>query len=1218
MKIEELFAKSISRNLEGVIKVGEDTAPQIEQELDEYVVTEELQKHFKTFFERYDRSFRQPTTEIGVWISGFFGSGKSHLLKILAYLLENVQAGDRRAIDFFTEGKKIKDPQTLAAMQHVAAQAPDSDVIAFNIDAKNQQDNQGNKELLRVFVNVFNEMRGYSPSEPALASLEAFLDKKGKYAAFQQAFMELTGTDWKEERNDFLFVSENIKDALVEAGIYEAKEADRIVESLTDTYSISIEQFAKSVREYCQQKGPQHRVIFLVDEIGQYIGDNSTLMLNLQTLTENLSYANGQVWILVTSQQNIDEVVKVSGDDFSKIQGRFDTRLSLSSANVDEVLKRRILAKTEKAAAQLQQVYAAEETNLKNILRFTADTPFQRLYEDAQDFSDTYPFVPYQFDLLQNTLTDIRKNSASGKSIASGERSMLAVFKESAQAMKEQNVGLLIPYDAFYNPIAEFIDHIHRQVIIKAEKNPRLTAFDLRVLKVLFLVKYVRTFKANLDNLTTLLIDDLHTDRLELREKVLQSLNRLVSEVLVQKNLDEYTFLTDQEQDINRSIRNVSVDNDEIIQYLAREIFGGILKSSAYKYTNRYTFHYDQYVDNRLIGSGRHNPISINILTPYALTDTHLPYTEQTLAAQGMREEKQLLVKLPANATFWDEISKVIQIGKYIQKAPVTNTTVAGIINVKSQERIELSQHITAGLQEALGQAAVYVRGDLKDIRSKAPIERIRTGLKYLIETLYNKLETMGGYEPAESDIQQILQMPVWGNLFPNDQEEYNLTAAAQEEIFRFLGLRLAQKQTVVLSQVLERFADIPYGFDHRDTLYCLALLYKKGKITLTLNSEMLSPGESDAATVYRYLTERLYRDKLVLAQRIAVDKRKIDTAIRLRQECFGHVTTSREEDDIMEEIKTDLRREVAYIQDNILPHFASQNRYHDFYQGKELAEDLQNLFQTAVNTKGAVRFFTYLENKEDDILDIYDDLYPDVRAFFDPQQPEQLHLFNQACDIWQRYRQGSSLITDVNVKNLAQRLYKILTMKNPFGRIKDLNQLMQQLSQAYRLMLEEERGQLLPRLEEARDTVLKAMDSTVFEDQDAFHQRAVTAFDDLKKELFQAQTMAEISNVRSVNINKKDWFIKQIQEKSDAYAEKKRQEEAEKQTSEPKSSSGLVKEQADSPKNTQAPLLMAMRSLKPQTTVIRNEEDMDVFLAEIRKKLAKKLKEGRIITIIE
>ena len=180
------------------------------------------------------------------------------------------------------------------------------------------------------------------------------------------------------------------------------------------SYDLSIEKFVSLVQEYCAKKGPNHHVIFLVDEIGQYIADDTQLMLNLQTIVEDLGTAcKGKAWVIVTSQEVIDSITKTKGNDFSKIQGRFDTRLSLSASNVDEVIRKRVLAKNETAIQTLRLLYEQKESIIKNLITFTADTADKKLYADKADFADCYPFIPYQFNLLGQVLTAVRTHGAT-------------------------------------------------------------------------------------------------------------------------------------------------------------------------------------------------------------------------------------------------------------------------------------------------------------------------------------------------------------------------------------------------------------------------------------------------------------------------------------------------------------------------------------------------------------------------------------------------------------------------------------------------------------------------------------------------------------------------------------------------------------------------------------------------------------------------------------
>lgn len=608
MQIREMFAKPIDRDLQGVIIVGQDETANVKQELEEYVVTRELQKHFADFFAAYKTGITGNTSKTGVWISGFFGSGKSHFLKILSYILENKEIAGKKAIDYFVDDNKIADPMVLADMQ-LAANTP-TDVVLFNIDSKSDSNSKQNKDaIVNVFLKVFNEMQGYCGAMPFLADLERRLNEEGKYEEFKQKFEENYGDAWVDSRQDFDFIQDDIVDTLMDMDFMSEAAARNWCEKAAEPYKISIEDFAKRVKAYIDRKGNNHHVAFLVDEVGQYIGDDSNLMLNLQTVREELGKeCNGKAWVIVTSQQDIDSITKVKGNDFSKIQGRFDTRISLSSANVDEVIKKRILDKKDTAAQMLRLLYGQKATTIKNKIVFN-DGVEKKLYADENDFALVYPFVPYQFNLLASVLTSIRTHGASGKHLSEGERSMLAMFKESAMDYKEHEEGTLIPFHAFYDALENFLDHSHRGVIIKAYDNSFINpdhktkdVFAINVLKTLFMIKYVNDVEANIDNITSLMISDIEDDRIELKAKVEDALKVLMRQMLVQRNGEIYVFLTDEEQEINREIESQNVEMAEVINKASEMIFEDIFTDKKYRYpafNGRYAFPFNSTVDDR-------------------------------------------------------------------------------------------------------------------------------------------------------------------------------------------------------------------------------------------------------------------------------------------------------------------------------------------------------------------------------------------------------------------------------------------------------------------------------------------------------------------------------------------------------------------------------------------------------------------------------------------
>ena len=232
MKIQNIFAKPIDRDIKGVIKVGQDENENIKQELEEYVVTRELQKHFADFFASYKRGIVGTTDKMGVWISGFFGSGKSHFLKILSYLLSNKIVDGLSAIDYFINDNKISDNMVLADMKLAADTS--ADVILFNVDSKGESTGKQSKDaIVSVFLKAFNEMQGFCGAYPYVADLERRLSDEGKYNEFQNTFEDINGSSWSEERYAVDFIQDDIVETLDKIDFMSAEAARNWCEKAT-------------------------------------------------------------------------------------------------------------------------------------------------------------------------------------------------------------------------------------------------------------------------------------------------------------------------------------------------------------------------------------------------------------------------------------------------------------------------------------------------------------------------------------------------------------------------------------------------------------------------------------------------------------------------------------------------------------------------------------------------------------------------------------------------------------------------------------------------------------------------------------------------------------------------------------------------------------------------------------------------------------------------
>ena len=149
MRIQNMFQDDINRKINGVIKVNQDDLDVIKQEVREYVITRELKKHFMTFFNYYCEMFDNPNADIGVWLSGFFGSGKSHLLKMLSYILENKEIDGETLVEMF-RNKFSDDPATFMLIDR--ATRVKAETILFNIDIEGSMHKRNIDMADEIFV----------------------------------------------------------------------------------------------------------------------------------------------------------------------------------------------------------------------------------------------------------------------------------------------------------------------------------------------------------------------------------------------------------------------------------------------------------------------------------------------------------------------------------------------------------------------------------------------------------------------------------------------------------------------------------------------------------------------------------------------------------------------------------------------------------------------------------------------------------------------------------------------------------------------------------------------------------------------------------------------------------------------------------------------------------------------------------------------------------
>ncbi|MCY7283001.1 MAG: BREX system P-loop protein BrxC [Cyanobacteria bacterium CAN_BIN43] len=1036
--IDQLFQKSIHRNINGVIKVAQQDNASVYQELDEYIVTKELDKHFHAFFERYTSALDTPTDKMGVWISGFFGSGKSHFLKILSYLLANQEVKDQQAVDFFDE-IRIPDPMLRANMTR-SAHTP-ADVILFNIDSKADATSKNQKDsIVKVFQKVFDEHLGYFGTVPAIAEFERELDKQGCYPSFQQAFEEASGTSWDAARDAWGFHQDEISHALQVSRGMSVEAANRLVDTYDQNYSLSVEKFACTVREYLDRQGLQHRLIFMVDEVGQYIGENSDLMLNLQTVVEDLGiHCSGRAWVVVTSQEAMDEITKgkIKGNDFSKIVGRFYRPLSLSSANTDEVIRMRLLAKTEAAKAVLKPLYSEKFALLKNQISFTQDSAEMPGYRSEGEFVAAYPFVPYQFGLLQKVFTEIRLMGAAGKHLASGERSLLDAFQVAAKAVAEQPSGVLVPFQTFYLAIEGFLDSAVSQVINQAGENAQLQPFDIDLLKTLFMVKYVKEIRANLDNLTTLCLSHIDQDKLMLREQVQEGLVRLERQTLIQRVGDEYSFLTHEEQDVGRAIKNIEIDPGKVTSEFQGMVWESIFTEKKLKYDSRHQYSFNRKLDDQAYGQ-QVNDFALHIVTPYADRYRDLQSNEACLL--GTASGQEVWVRLPDDGSLIDDVNERVRTANYLARTDKSGLTpsLQNVLTIRGEQNSQRRTNIENRLRNLIAQADVFACGSKVEISTRDAKTVLSEGLIYLIGNVYTKLNYVDRGFATEDDVI---------NALTRETEEQNLQGnhanlAAHDEMQNWLANEARSHRRVSIRVLLEKFMARPCGWSELDTLGVMAELVNKGKAELRRAQETVNTRERGLVVKVR---SRVGQDEYLVRLCQEVDQISLRVARELAQDLLpsapptDHGKLYEAYQQALTKGGDDLKGWLTQAQREQLPFEALLNRH------LELLRKLKE-------TDGIALFFEAVRSQREDLKDYTDDVQK-LRSFFTAQLPVFLKAKTDLAKLEPELRH----ISDERLLKQVEMARSILGLDDPTAQIPRLSGLLKPVQDQVQAILQQQ-----------------------------------------------------------------------------------------------------------------------------------------------------------------
>jgi len=908
MKLKDLYSKPINRAVNPAVSATKFDPETERIEIQEYVFTDEIINGLFRILDAIKNN--KPYDHVGIWIDGYYGSGKSHFLKYLDYCITPSTREDAvsrlldavKAIDPLDEKHNLNfDYEELLSIANWLKRAT-IDTCIFNLETSYDNSTDKKKAFLHVFWNEFNGKRGFNKFNITLAqNLEKPLAEKGVFETFKERIAE-EGGDWNDPGmaadlidNELDWVLDIAKELAPTLSVDSIRE--RIIKRDTN---MSIDRFGMELASYLKDKGDDYRLILLADEVSQFINKERDRYLNLQEIITKLSEAcDNKVWVACTAQQDLSEImddchIAEEKDKEGKIKGRFEVKVSLKGTQPEVITQKRILDKKEEVKPELAALYNKYKAGFD--LQFKLPTSYSS-YETQDDFVDYYPFVPYQFKLIMQVFNSFLNLGYVAKEVKGNERSIIKVIHSTAKTNADAELGKFISFDELYNNMFEeglqargqkAVDNALRMARTYQTDRPERTRLAVRVANVLFMICNISqtdqlVFPATLDNVTSLLINDMETPRLNIKNEVEKVIEFLCDNNIIRREQgkqgapETYAFYSEEEMKVAQLIQSQVVDNNTQAEQL-KEIFNRYITALRNKeqYKTR-SFSVGLTIKQRTFLSN--NP---DVQVEFVM-DADYESAEQ-LALQNSNVNRMVYYVGPQyrdnkrlyNAFYW-----YCQANRYMA-TPVTSEDNKKTRDEFEKRANELYDGIIRKEFEKILDTCPIVSGlsviDEAELGQKRGNDRYRVAMDKHLSSIYTKANLVD--YPSMPRTTEQLKKAILRNVNPGDYDGMNAVLTdAEHEVEIYLNKQFAE---VNVSDVLAKFAKAPYGWDNICTLYIINELVRRHNRDYSYAN---NPNVETSTVANRIVSES---NKFTLRQAKVISPRVIQNFIATWKEIFG------------------------------------------------------------------------------------------------------------------------------------------------------------------------------------------------------------------------------------------------------------------------------------------------------------------------------------------
>lgn len=927
MRISDIFKVPVDQEINPVIKVSDRSEEELRKELDSYVVTEVLERYLTDFLVHYVETRQKDTDQIGVWLHGFVGAGKSHFAKIIGLLLSNPDIAGQNAIDRFRARiQTCRQAREIERLLFECRNNIHTEVIPFHINSEANQAAEDN--IARIFSRVFLRNLGFS-EDLRIALVEQVLVKADQYEAFQEAIRDRTGETWETVRRPDYWdlYRQEIFEVLATTlpGSYSgASDAQSAFEGKMPI--VTFRNFAERVQEYIEDRqkalpGKTVRLLFVVDELGAFVADSGKKLHDTGTLAEEFAkVGKGSIWIFATGHDSLKDLVDNAREhqvDFKWLEGRFKKQFTLTAENIEVVLEERLFKKNTQGGEALSQIYRQKPGAILEMGRLQKTSRTLPDWDEIH-FVSCYPFRPYQLILAPDILHSIRTAGGRSEVLAGATRSLLGitqgVLTRNENGYRQADLGRLVPFDQFYAELQDVeIPHQIRSEINSVDKRIPKQEFPLkRVLQALYLIQQLEYVPTSARNLALLLADHIDSDIAGLEEKVNRGLQQLQEASYMVETGGLYKYVSGEERDDAELVAQGKVDVKTVHRRQTLKdkfLNSNVLPIGTVQYEDNFPF------DIRVICDGRFNEqaeftggqvvnsrgdVTLRMFSPLAsqLGDA----TVEDLEERSLSEP---------NAVYWiarksAKIESLLTtlIGTENAMGPIDSDSSQSPERRKRARRYldELETHVKPQIEEEIRkgfrEGHIVFRGTSHPVASGTDkLEAIfHRELSEVIRVVYTQLGRVKVRITNErKTIEAILTNPAsrLSSIEPalplfDEKGDLKRSTPAVADIYDFLDQAAQRGTSVTGADLCARFSGIPYGGDRNLVRVVVAAIFRANCLQIRYENTPYRDYRVDEARRIFLDSRRFDRAELALEAEPPPDPEELKKARDRVQLVFG------------------------------------------------------------------------------------------------------------------------------------------------------------------------------------------------------------------------------------------------------------------------------------------------------------------------------------------